>query len=104
MKLSLDWFIQVFELLRSRDDVFKIAAVIEDPEIMRLFSRYVYWLMKKFPGQIAPMPIGEKYGRRIRLEYARRGAALVYCCFDGSAVVSGQWPVLKLRQRLLMPS
>ena len=100
MKLSLDWFIQVFELLCSRDDVFKIAVVIEDPEIMRLFSRYIYRLMKKFPRRIAPMPIGEKYGRRLRLEYARRGAALVYCCFDGVAVVSGQWPVAEFRQKL----
>ncbi len=99
MKVPLDWFVKVFELLRARRDIFKVAVKIEDTETMRLFSRHVYSLMKKFPGRVAPMPIGEKYGKRLRLEYARRGAALVYCCLD-DAVVPGQWQVSELRRKL----
>jgi len=98
-RVWLESFADIFESLGADEDVFKVAVNVEDSRDMSLFSRYFYRLMKQFPCRIAPMPIGEKYGKRLRLEYARRGAALVYC-YLGEAVIAGQWQVSELQRRL----
>ena len=76
-EMRMLWPLDLFRAVEA--DILRLVAVVKRRSEMSRFDAFAEQAMKEFPGRIAPMAIGAKYGQSSCKRFAVKGAAFVDC-------------------------